>query len=174
QVLVEPAMVTVRGPQDTLERVRAIPTQPFALPLPDEATTDAKVVTADAVPLVQQLDGRRIRATPGAVAVRVVLQAQQRVYELTDVPVRFLCPVNFALRPLFSDERSGKIRLRLSGPAADESPAVVAYIDLGERQWQPGFYEAPLRLQLPEKFRLTEDPPRRLAFELAPLEAGAP
>jgi hypothetical protein len=173
QVLIEPVAVLVRGPQEALDHARAIPTQPFALPLPDEATTDAKVVTADAVPLVQQLDGRRIRATPSAVAVRVVLQPQQTLYELADVPVQFLCPANFSMRPLFSGERAGKITLRLLGPAGEETPAVIALIDLGGRKWQPGFYEEPLKLQLPANFRLAQNPPRSLAFQLAPLQAGA-
>jgi len=167
QVLVEPAVVVVRGPQEMLDRVRSIPTQPFALPLPDESTSDAKVVTADSVPLVQQLDGRRIRATPAAVAVRVVLPPQQKLYELTDVPVGFLCPANFPLRPLFRDGRAGKITLRLSGPAGEEAPAVIAFIDLARRDWEPGFYEAPVKLQLPANFRLGQEPPASLAFELA-------
>src|SRR5205823_3277174 len=57
QVSIEPAKVLVRGPKETLDRARFIPTQPVALPLPDESAADAKVVTADSVSLVQQMDG---------------------------------------------------------------------------------------------------------------------
>lgn len=172
QIQIEPAVVVVRGPQETLDRIRSISTQPFALPLPDETTSEPKFVTADAVPLVQQFDGRRIHVTPNAVAVRVVLQPSQKVYELTDVPVQFLCPANFSLRPLFSEERAGKITLRVSGPAGEETPVVLAFIDLSRRTWEPGFYEEIVKLQLPANFRLAQDSPVRLAFQLAPQDAG--
>src|SRR5207245_3080759 len=123
-------------PQETLDRDPSMPTQHFALPLPDETASDARVITVEKVPLVQQLDGRRIRATPSAVAVRVVLQPQQKLYELTNVAVGFLCPPNFSLRPLFRDENAGKIKVRLSGPAGDETPAVIAFIELAGRDWE--------------------------------------
>jgi hypothetical protein len=170
RILVEPATVVVRGPQEALARTHAILTQPFALPLPDESATDVKVVTADSIPLVQQVEGRRIRAAPSTVAVRVVLPPQQKIYELANVPVGFLCPPNFSLRPLFQNEGAGKIKLRLSGPAGEETPAVIAVIDLFGRDWEPGMYQAALKLQLPPNFRLAQDPPARLAFELVPLE----
>jgi hypothetical protein len=170
QVSIEPATVLVCGPKDALDRVHAISTQPVALPPNDEASLDPKRVPIDSVPLVQQLDGRRIRATPAAVMVHLVLEPQQKCYEVTDLPVQFLCPANFSLRPLFTDPRAGKITLRLIGPAGEESPMVIAFIDLGGHKWEPGRYEEPLKLQLPANFRLAEPPPRRLAFQLAPLE----
>jgi hypothetical protein len=170
QVSIEPALVVVRGPKETLDRARAISTQPFALPAGEEDELDAKKVPVDSIPLVQQLDGRRIRATPATVAVRLVLEPRQKLYELTDLPVRFLCPANFPLRPLFSDHRAGRITLRLIGPAGEEPPEVNAFIDLAGRHWEPGRYEEPLKLQLPANFRLAGPAPRRLAFQLAPLE----
>jgi hypothetical protein len=100
------------------------------------------------------------------------LQPQQKLYELTDVPVQFLCPANFSLRPLFSDNHPGRITLRLLGPAGEETPAVIAFIDLSGRHWEPGRYEETLKLQLPANFRLARSAPQRLAFQLAPLEAG--
>ena len=121
---------------------------------------------------MEQIDGRRIRATPGAVAVRVALQPEQTLYELTNVPVQFLCPANFSLRPLFRDESAGKISLRLLGPAGEERPIVVAFIDLGGRHWEPGLYEEALKLQLPANFRLAQAPRRSLAFQLSPLPEG--
>jgi hypothetical protein len=174
QVVFEPATVLVRGPQEALDRAGSIPTQPFALPRADEPASDPNVVTVPAVPLVQQLDGRRIRATPAKVALRVVLQPQQKLYELADVPVQFLCPADFRLRPLFSDESAGRIRLRLLGPAGEEPPVVTAFVDLGGRKWEPGLYEEPVKLQLPANFQLSQNPPRRLPFQLVPLEAETP
>src|SRR5262249_51656941 len=94
-------------------------------------------------------------------------QPQQRLYELAEVPVQFLCPASFPLKPLFGDERGGKITLRLMGPAGDESPAVIAFIDLTGRKWEPGLYEEPVNLQLPKDFQLAQSPPRLVAFQLA-------
>ena len=173
QIVFEPPTVLVRGPQEALDHARFITTQPWALPLAAETPPGAKMVTANSVPLMQQLDGRRIRVTPRAVAVRVTLQPRQKLYEVANVPVQFLCPANFSLRPLFRDERACKITVRLLGPAGEEPPAVLAFIDLGGRKWEPGSYEEPLKLQLPKDFQLAQSAPRRLAFRLVPLDAGA-
>ena len=54
------------------------------------------------------------------------------------MPVHFLCPVNFALRPQFvGNERDGRITVHLAGPAGEEPPAVVAFIDLTRRHLSP-------------------------------------
>jgi hypothetical protein len=166
KVSLEPASVIVRGAQETLDRARSIPTQPFALTFADETASEAKVVTADSIPLVQQLDGKRIRAMPDVVVLRLILQPQQKLYELADVPVQFLCPANFSLRPLFSEDRAGRITLRLVGPASEAPPVVRAFIELGGRTWEPGLYEEPVKLQLPANFQLAHEPPQRVAFRL--------
>src|SRR5207237_3060750 len=114
-------------PQEALDRAGSIPTQAFAPPWADEPESDPHGLSLPSVPLVQQLDGRRIRATPAAVALRVLLQPRQKLYELASVPVQFLCPADFRLRPLFSDERAGRIRMRLLGPAGEEPPVVIAF-----------------------------------------------
>ena len=76
------------------------------------------------IPLVEEIDGRPVRATPPSVMARLTVQPRQRVYELADVPVHFLTPVGFNLRPgLLGDGRAGKISIRVSGPAKEE-PAV--------------------------------------------------
>lgn len=173
QVSVEPATVLVRGPQEVLDRVRAIPTQLYTVPTSTDPPTGGDVVVAAGVPLVQELEGRRIRPVPGAVKVRLTVQPPQRVYELNEVPVQFLCPANFPLRPLFGDERAGKITLWLQGPAVDEPPAVLAFIDLSGRRWEAGFYEEPLRVQLPKDFQLAQPPPRSVAFRLVRTEPRA-
>jgi hypothetical protein len=171
QADLEPASVLVRGPQEVLDRVRAISTQPCPVP----ARTDPlsrEVVTVNTVPLVEELEGRRVRTTPATVSAHLVFQPQQKLYELADLPVQFLCPANFGLRPLFNDERAGKMSLRLIGPTGEEQPACVAYIDLGGRKWEPGLYEEPVHVHLPKNFQLAQTPPRPLAFQLVPIEQG--
>ena len=55
-------------------------------------------------------------------------------------------------------------------PVGDEPPSVVAFIDLSGRKWEPGLYEEQLRLQLPKDFQLAQNPPKLVAFQLAPPE----
>jgi hypothetical protein len=173
QVVLEPATVLVRGPEEILARTRSLPTSLYTLAGRGDSVPGAEEVVVATVPVVQELEGRPVHSDPSSVTARITLQPQQKLYELTDVPVQFLCPANFPLRPLFGDERAGKITLRLLGPAGDEPPAVVAFIDLGGRKWEPGLYEEPLRLQLPKEFQLAQSPPRLVAFQLVPVEAPA-
>jgi hypothetical protein len=168
QVVLEPSVVLVRGPQDLLEKIGSIPTVPYTLPA--QATANARAWTADAIPLLQEIEGRRVRTTPAAVKARITMQRQQKVYELSEVPILFLSSGNFALRALFADDRAGKITLRLLGPAGEEPPAVTAFVDLSGRKWEPGLYEEPVRLQLPKDFQLAQKPPRPVAFQLVPLD----
>lgn len=175
QVTLEPDTVRVRGPQDLLDRVRAIPTQAVAPPPGTERPPGQELTLTRTVPLVQELDGRPIRSTPAQVAVRLTLPPKQKLYELTDVPVQFLCPANFALRPQYVNDRAGKVNLKFWGPVSGELPAVVAFIDLTGRNFEPGLYaDEPLRLQLPKDAQLAQNPPRSAAFRLVPLnEPGA-
>ena len=92
----------------------------------------------------------------------------RKQYELTDVPVQFLCPANFYLRPKFIDERAGKVSLRLMGPVQDEPPRVFAFIDLSKGKFVSGLNQEPLQLQLPRDFQLAQEAPRVVAFELLP------
>jgi hypothetical protein len=168
QAVIEPPVVTVRGPQEVLDRIRALPSQPFTLPTRLEPVARPEVVTARSVPLVQELEGRHIYVNPPTVLARLTLQPQQKIYELAEVPIQFLCPANFPLRPMFRDERAGKIPLRVQGPSGEEPPVVVAYVDLSGRKWESGLYEEPVKLQLPKDFQLVQDAPRLVAFQLAP------
>lgn len=172
QVALEPATVLVRGPREILDRTREVPTQPFLLPAGEKAPEE---LNAEALlPLVRELDGRPVRTRPEAVLARVTLRPRQKVYELNDVPVQFLCPANFALRPQFTDERAAKVSLRIQGPPTDEPPAVVAYVDLTGRKLEPGLYaDEPLRVQLPKDFQLAQKPPRSASFRLVPVETPA-
>jgi hypothetical protein len=169
---VEPAAVTVRGPQEILDRTRAIPTQPYSLPAGNDATPGQDSAIETFVPLVRELEGRPVRTNPGAVMVRFSLRPRQKVYELADVPVHFLCPPNFPLRPEFGDDRAGKIALRVQGPAGEEPPAIIAYIDLTGGKFKPGLYDEPIRLQLPKDFQIVQNAPRSASFKLSVLEFG--
>lgn len=170
-VVFEPATVIVRGPQEILERTRAIPTRPLTLP-PRGEEEGAKVVVRR-VALVRELEGRPVRATPATVTARVSLPPRQRVVEIADVPVRFLCPPDFPLRPHFSDGRSGKVSLRIRGPAGESVPPVTAFIDLTGEPFKAGLYAGHvLRVQLPREFQLAQEPPRSGAFQLLPTEAA--
>jgi hypothetical protein len=174
KVRVEPATVLVRGPQDVLDRLRAVSTRRYTPPTPPEPGSLQEAVVVDHVPLAQQVEGRPLRCTPAAVTVRLTLPPRQKVYELNDVPVKFLCPPNFTLRPRFCDERAGKVSLRLRGPAAEEPPAVVAFIDVSAAKFQPGSFYAdePVQLQLPRDYQLdpNQPAPRSAKFQLVPLE----
>lgn len=177
QVTIEPATVLVRGPQEILEKARSITTQPYGLPSRLEGTAAQEAVTSGLVSLVQELDGRPIRTTPSAVTVRITYRPRQKTVELTDVPVQFLCPANFGLRPQwpqYAGPRTGKVSVRVAGPA-EEVPTVIAYIDLTGRKFEPGLYaDEPLRLQLAKGFQLAQDPPRSATFQLVATPSDHP
>lgn len=173
RVSVEPATVLVRGPEEILDRVRSISTQPYSLPPGSDASAGQELVASGPVGLVAEVEGRPIRTTPPTVRVHLALRPQQKVYELAEVPVQFLCPANFPLRPQFVNERAGKIAVRLLGPSGEELPAVVAFIDLtgAGRKFEAGLYaDEPVRLQLPKDFQLAQEPPRSATFQLVPTE----
>jgi hypothetical protein len=164
---IEPASVMVRGPQDVLDRARAIPTQPSALPMPSVGSP-ATVTSVGRVRLVEQLEGRPIQVSPNRVTVRIQPQAR-KVYELPDLPVHFLCPANLGLRPRFIDERSGKISLKVQGPAQDDPPVVYAFVDLTRGRFAAGLNHEQVQLQLPKDFVVAAGKPRVVAFELLPI-----
>ncbi len=171
KVTLEPENVLVNGPQDILDRAHTIPTQPYALPHPSKTLTNQGGGIAVEVPLVQEMGGRPVHATPNAVRARITFVPQQKLHELADVPIQFLCPSHFALRPLFCDEGAGKMTVRLLGPAVEDKPVVVAYVDLTGRKWQPGQYEVPVQLQLPKDFQPAQTPLPLVAFQLVTVDA---
>jgi hypothetical protein len=166
----EPAAVLVRGPQEVLEKMTSIPSVPYALPSRPVPLTRPEILNLPNVQLVKELKGKPIRVAPAGVAVKLTLQPQQKIYELNDVPVQFLCPPNFVLRPVFTDERAGKISLRLQGPYGEELPSVTAYIDLSNRKWEAGLYEERVKLQLAKDVQLVGTGPRPIAFQLCPAD----
>jgi hypothetical protein len=165
-LVLEPATVLVRGPQDVLERARVISTQPSELPAHSPLSG-----SAIRVPLVQEVEGRPVQVMPNRVTVRMPPQPR-KVYELPEVPVHFLCPADFTLRPKFFSERAGRISLRVKGPAREEPPKVYAFVDLIQGHCSaPGRYDEPVQIQLPKDFELAQEPPRGVAFQLVPAES---
>jgi hypothetical protein len=173
RVVLEPATVLVRGPKVILDRTRSIPTQPYLPPSSSELASEQQVVAEGPVPLVHELEGRPITLTPDAVMVRLTFRPREQVYELNDVPVRFLCPADFGLRPRFLDGSGARISLRVLGPAGDEPPPVGVFVDLSRRRFRPGRYaNQPLQVQMPNDFRLAQDPPHAGAFQLVRERSG--
>jgi hypothetical protein len=166
-VLLEPSSVMVRGPQEVLDRVRSIPTVPSPLPTRSPGSP-ATVAAVARVMLVQELEGRSIRVAPCKISVTVPAQAHKK-YELTDVPIQFLCPPNFSLRPIL-DERASRITLIVQGPAQEELPRVSAYVDLTRGRFIAGNNHEVLQVQLPRDFTLAPDPPR-VGFKLVLTES---
>jgi hypothetical protein len=165
-VILDPPTVLVRGPREVLDRTTCISTQPTDMPSrPLHAPPNYTAIGRAALP--KTLEGRPIQVTPGWVMVRVPWQSR-KLYELTDVPVQFLCPAGFPLKPKFIDERSGKVTLKLAGPVKEEPPKVYAFIDLTRGKFASGLNHEPLLLQLPEGFQLAQEAPRVVAFELLP------
>ena len=160
----EPATVLVRGPQEVLDRAKAITTMPSEMPT-RRADAPPNLDTVTRMNLVQELEGRPVKVWPSKVTVRLPAR-QLRTYELNDVRVHFLCPANFLLRPHFFSERDGRISLRLQGPWQEEPPRVFAFIDLTKGPFTGGLNHEPLQLQLPKDFTLLAEPPRVMTFEL--------
>ena len=165
QVKTEPATVLVRGPQEVLDQIRAIPTQPYALPPAPETATPADSLLKAEVGLVKDVDGRAIQCSPATVAFRFRVHPRQKTYELADVPISFLCPVNFPWQPRLQAV-TDKIAVRVIGPALDETPQVQAYIDLTHGAFEGGRNKEPLRFLLPKDFQLATEGPRLVTFTL--------
>ena len=170
-VKIEPTTVTVRGPKAILDRTAFIQTQPCSLQTDTENA--AEPVAREQVELVTELEGRPVQASPRSVQFRCKVASKQRLYELHDLPVHFLCPVGFPLRPRFLDDRPGKVSLRLLGPAAEGPPPVLAFIDLTAGNFARGRNLEPVRLQLPKEFQLVQNTSPLVAFTLEEPERPA-
>jgi hypothetical protein len=168
QVKLEPATVVVRGPQDVLDQARALPTQLYTLPPPPETATAGNSLLRAEIGLAKEIDGRAIQCNPATVTLRCHVQPQQRLYEIDDVPVHFLCPVDFPWRPRFASPVDSKVSVRVVGPASDEVPLIQAYVDLTQGTFEGGRNHVPLRLQLPKEYQPASDVPRLVTFVLEP------
>jgi hypothetical protein len=168
QLKVEPAAVLVRGPQEVLDQARAIPTQPYPLPLAPETAVSTDSLLRGEIALVKEIDGRQIQSSPSAVAFRFRLLPRQRTYELTDVPIHFLCPPGFPWKATFPTAAAGKVAVRVIGPATDDYPPVQAYVDLTRGSFEAGRNREPLKLQMPKDFQPATDGPLLVSFTLEP------
>jgi hypothetical protein len=165
-VKLEPTTVTVRGPKAILDRTSFIATQPCSLQTDLEGGSIGAPVVREQVELVTELDGRPVQVSPHSVQLRCKVAPRQKLYELHDVPVHFLCPIGFRLRPRFHDDRSSKIAVRVLGPAAEGIPPVLAFVDLTGGNFARGRNLEPVRLQLPKDFQLMHNASPLVAFTL--------
>ncbi len=155
-IRIEPASVLVRGPKAVLDHASYLPTKPYAVQVNPEAQSAAATEVRDQVPLVTELDGRPIVANPATVQFRFKAAPKLRIYELTDIPINFLCPKDSPWRPRFGSDKDSKVTLKLIGPATEQTPPVSAFVDLTSGNLARGRNLSPLRLQLPKDFQLVE------------------
>lgn len=168
QANVDPPTVLVKGPQEIIEKARFISTIPanIALTKLNSAENQAAGVK---VPLVEEIDGKPIRTSPGKVTVKLIPEPQ-KIYELSDIPIRFLIPPDFGWRPKFLDDRSAKLDVRIKGPVLTELPKVTAYIDLTAKTGVAGLNVETIKLVLPKDFFQLEEIPKERTIELTPVE----
>jgi len=173
-ITLEPKEVLVRGPKDVLQNAEWVPTQLYSPATRAGVTEPIVQDTPTILPLAREMGGRPIRTTPGEVSLRYTLRPQQRVHELQEVPVSFLCPANFPYRPQFTSDREGRVTLRVQGPAGGDRPAVIAYIDLTARKFGPGLHaEEPIQVQLPPGYKLAQETPRLPSFKLLAIDGAS-
>jgi hypothetical protein len=168
QVKIEPASVLVRGPQDLLDQTRSIPTQVYVVPPAPETAPSNETLLHGEVALVTELGGRAVQCSPATVSFRYRLLPRQRTYELTDVPVYFLCPAGFGMVPHFVQPSDSTVTVRVVGPASDDLPAVQAFVDLSQGTFEQGRNREAVRLQLPKDFHPATDTPHLVTFVLEP------
>lgn len=171
-IRIEPATVKVFGPKSVVEQMTQLMLeQPWQPRLPSGLSMTEEEVSGS-ITLPTKLKQETIKTLPERVEIRAKLKPALRVYELSEVPIAFLCPPNFSYRPVFTAERHGVIsQLKVRGPL-NKAPEVKAYIDLTNRlNLKPGQYpDETIQLNLPPGYYLAQDPPRLSAFKLELLE----
>jgi hypothetical protein len=170
QIKIEPASVLVRGPKAVLDRASFVPTQPFAVQVSAETQTTAGTNVRDQVALVTELDGRPIQANPVSVQFRCRAVPKQKIYELVSVPIHFLCPKESPWKPRFASDKESTVTLKLIGPATEQMPPVLAFVDLTSGNLARGRNLEPLRLQLPKDFQLVQPATALVPFYLDEIE----
>jgi hypothetical protein len=171
QVKLEPATVMVRGPKDILDRSWSLSTQPYVIPTPPDAIGVSTLVRGQ-VSLISELEGRPLQTTPKSVSFSFHVRPKQKVFELKDVPVYFLCPPDFSLRPRFAPDQSARVNVRIQGPAAEEPPPIRAFVDLTSGNFGKGRNLEPIRLQLPREFQPAQETLPLVGFILEANEAA--
>jgi hypothetical protein len=166
QIKIEPASVLVRGPKTVLDRAAFLPTQPYAVQASAGTQVPGEANVRDQVALVTELDGRPIQTNPASVQFRCRAVPKQKIYELADVPIHFLCPKESPWRPRFAGDRESRVTLKLIGPATEQTPPVLAFVDLSSGNLARGRNLEPLRLQLPKDFQLVQPTTSLVTFYL--------
>jgi hypothetical protein len=174
QIKIEPANVLVRGPKAVLDRASFLPSQPYAVQVSAETETTTDVNVRDQVALVTELDGRPIQTNPASVQFRLRATPKQKIYELVEVPIHFLCPKDSPWKARFANAKEGKITLKLIGPATEQTPPVLAFVDLTSGNLARGRNFEPLRLQLPKDFQLVQPATPLVTFYLDEIDRPMP
>lgn len=177
-VRAEPPTVKVTGPKSVLDQVSHLvldawqPTPPAGFELMTENSVE--LTSKLRVPAKIGREAVTVKVTPEVVEVKVKVKPALRVYELTDVPVHFLCPADFPYRPQFPSESHATCKVRVRGPA-NKSPEVRAYVDLpalaAQQALKHGTYpDVTISVDLPNGFFLDGAPPKLSAFKLVQLD----
>ena len=168
-VMIDPQVVRVTAPQEVFDNHRSIPTVPSVLPTrPADAPADA--VAVGRIALVQELDGLPVRADPAKVTIKAPAQPREKRV-LHNVPIHFLCPPDFTLRPEFFNDRDSHVSLAVNGPKQVEEPKVFAFIDLTHGHYESGSNHEPLQIQFLQKdYQLDDEQPRIVTFNLQPAD----
>jgi YbbR domain-containing protein len=170
EIKIEPASVLVRGPKAVLDRASFLPTQPYGVEVSAQMQATADTNVRDQIALVTELDGRPIQTNPASVQFRLKAAPKQKIYDLVDVPIHFLFPKDSPWKARFGNHKESKVTLKLVGPATDETPPVLAFVDLTRGNLARGRNLEPLRLQLPKDFQLAQPATALVTFYLDELE----
>jgi len=173
-----PSTVTVRGPKSVLDEVSKLVLDPWQPTPPGglDVTKEGSIELSSRLRVPTKIGAATVTVTPETVDLRVKVKAALQVYELTDVPIHFLCPADFPFRPQFPAESHSTCKLRVRGPA-NKTPEARAYIDLPalaqQQQLKHGIYpDVVISVDLPNGYFLVGDPPKLSAFKLVQLESG--
>jgi hypothetical protein len=172
-VRLEPSTVKIIGPKSVLEQMNLLVLDSWQPRLPNGLTMTEEDVRGF-VNLPTKIKQESIKTVPERVEISARLKPALKEYELSDVPISFLCPPNFPYRPVFTSDRLGYIaKLKVRGPM-NRTPEVKAYVDLTTKQSQnlkTGLYaDEAIMLDLPEGFYLAQPQPKLSTYRLELIE----
>lgn len=172
-IRLEPATIKVIGPKSVLEQMDQLLLEPWQPRLPTGLTMTEEEVRGF-IQLPNKIKQEVVKMVPERVEITARLKPALKEYELSDVPISFLCPPNFAYRPVFTSDRLGYIaKLKVRGPM-NRTPEVKAYVDLTTKQSQnlkTGLYaDEAIMLDLPEGFYLAQPQPKLSTYRLELIE----
>ena len=164
-VILEPASVLVRGPQETLDRACSIATVPVSLP----ARSSGKVAATTRVALVQELEGRPVRRYPGkdqcdgAGASPQEIRAD-RCTDRVPLSAQLSTPAPVHRRAGQPDHADSE------GAGSGRAAARVGLRGFDQGRLGAGHNHDTVQVQLPRDFSLVPDAPS-VEFDLVPLES---